>query len=255
LTCKLSVVNVLVRFEYLDLDSILVGEGVRKTPGDEKSLEELASSIARHGVLQPVLVEPAEEEGKYKLLIGERRFRAAVKVGLKSVPAIVLDEPLRADEALEARLVENLQREGLDPLDEAEAYAALKEMGVKVSAIARRVGKSRPYVSKRMRLLRLHPVVRKGVREGTITPGHSQALLRLEPEQQLSLAEQVKTENLSVMETRQRVREIIGKPLKWRLIPIRLDLETFEALKRIAPDGDVKKLIQDVINKMLSRGG
>jgi len=239
-----------VRFEYLDLDSILVGEGVRKTPGDEKSLEELASSIARHGVLQPVLVEPAEE-GKYRLLIGERRLRAAVKAGLSQVPAVVLDEPLRADEALEARLVENLQREGLDPLDEAEAYAALREMGVKVSAIARRVGKSRPYVSKRMRLLRLHPAVRKDVREGAITPGHSQALLRLEPEQQLSLAEQVKAENLSVMETRQRVREIIGKPLKWRLIPVRLDLETFQALKRIAPDGDVKRLIQETIQKLI----
>jgi len=239
-----------VRFEYLDLESILVGEGVRKTPGDEKSLEELASSIARHGVLQPVLVEPAEE-GRYRLLIGERRLRAAVKAGLSTVPAVVLDEPLRPDEALEARLVENLQREGLDPLDEAEAYAALKEMGVKVSAIARRVGKSRPYVSKRMRLLRLHPAVRKDVREGTITPGHSQALLRLEPEQQLSLAEQVKAENLSVRETRQRVRELIGKPLKWQLIPIRLDLETFEALKRIAPDGDVKRLIQKTIEKLI----
>jgi len=240
-----------VRFEYLDLDSILVEEGVRKTPGDEKSLEELASSIARHGVLQPILVEPTEE-GRYKLLIGERRLKAAAKAGLSQVPAIVLDEPLRPDEALEARLVENLQREGLDPLDEAEAYAALKEMGVKVSAIARRVGKSRPYVSKRMRLLRLHPAVRKDVREGTITPGHSQALLRLEPEQQLSLAEQVKAENLSVMETRQRVREIIGKPLKWRLIPVRLDLETFEALKRIAPNGDVKRLIQETIQKLLT---
>jgi len=153
-----------VRLEYLDLDSILVEEGVRKTPGDERSLEELASSIARHGVLQPVLVEPTEE-GKYRLLIGERRLKAAAKAGLKTVPAIVLDEPLRPDEALEARLVENLQREGLDPLDEAEAYAALREMGVKVSAIARRVGKSRPYVSKRMRLLRLHPAVRKDVAE------------------------------------------------------------------------------------------
>jgi len=240
----------MVRLEYLDLENILVGEGVRKTPSDEKGLEELASSIARHGVLQPVLVEPTEE-GKYRLLIGERRLKAAVKAGLSQVPAVVLDEPLRPDEALEARLVENLQREGLDPLDEAEAYAALKEMGVKVSAIARRVGKSRPYVSKRMRLLRLHPAVRKDVREGAITPGHSQALLRLPPEQQLSLAEQVKAENLSVRETRQRVRELIGKPLKWQLIPIRLDLETFEALKRIAPEGDVKRLIQETIQKLI----
>lgn len=100
---------------------------------------------------------------------------------------------------------------------------------MKVSAIARRVGKRRPYVSKRLRLLRLHPTVRRDARRGTIRLGHSQALLRLEPEKQLSLAEKVKAENLSVRETRQRVREIIGKPLKWQLIPVRLDLETFEA--------------------------
>lgn len=82
-----------------------------------------------------------------------------------------------------------------------------------------------------MRLLRLHPAARQEVRRGTLTPGHSQPLLRLEPEKQLSLAEQVKAENLSVQETRRRVRELIGKPLKWQLIPVRLDLETFEALK------------------------
>jgi len=92
---------------------------------------------------------------------------------------------------LETRLIENLHREDIDPLDEAEAYEALREMGISVSAIARRVGKSRPYVSKRLRFLRFHPRLREAVRWGTLTPGHCQALLRLEPEQQLSLAEQV----------------------------------------------------------------
>jgi len=240
----------MVRFDYLDLDSIVLDEGLRKTPGDKASLRELADSIARHGVLQPVLVEPAEE-GKYRLLIGERRFRAARMVGLDKIPAIILDKPLGLEETLETRLIENLHREDVDPLDEAEAYEALREMGITVSAIARRVGKSRPYVSKRLRLLRLHPRLREAVRRGTLTPGHCQALLRLEPEQQLSLAEQVMAENLSVRETRQRVREILGKPLKWQLIPIRLDLETFEALKRIAPEGDVKKLIEEAIQKLV----
>jgi len=241
----------MVRFDYLDLDSIVLGEGLRKTLGDEVSLRELADSIARHGVLQPILVEPTEEEGKYRLLIGERRFKAARMAGVNRVPAIILDKPLGPEETLEARLIENLHREDIDPLDEAEAYEALREMGITVSAIARRVGKSRPYVSKRLRLLRLHPRLREVVRQGTLTPGHCQALLRLEPEQQLSLAEQVMAENLSVRETRQRVREILGKPLKWQLIPIRLDLETFEALKRIAPEGDVKKLIEDTIRRLL----
>jgi hypothetical protein len=125
-------------------------------------------------------------------------------------------------------------------------------MGVKVSAVARRVGKRRPYVSKRLRLLRLHPAVRREVRCGTVTPGHAQPMLRLTPEKQLSLEEQVKAESLSVRETRQRVRELLGKPLKWQLIPVRLDLETFEALKRIAPNGDVKRLIKENIQKLIA---
>jgi len=86
---KLETVKTVVKLEYLKLDSILVKEGVRKTLGEEKSFEELTDSIAKHGVLQPILVEPAEEEGHYRLLIGERRFRAAVKAGLTTVPAML----------------------------------------------------------------------------------------------------------------------------------------------------------------------
>lgn len=113
-----------------------------------------------------------------------------------------MDEPLKPDEAIEARLIENLQREGSDPLDEAEAYQALREMGYSLAAIGRRLGKNRPYVSTRVRLLRLHPALREAVRCRTITPDHAHALLRLEdPEQQLALAEEVQAEGLSVHET------------------------------------------------------
>jgi len=105
----------MVKFTYVELDKIVVEEGVRKTPGEEKSLEELADSIAKHGMLQPILVEPTEQEDTYRLLIGERRLRAAKMAGLATVPAHVLDESLKPDEGLETRLVENLHREGLDP--------------------------------------------------------------------------------------------------------------------------------------------
>ena len=240
----------MVKFSYLELDRIFVKEGIRKTSMDEKSLEELTSSIAIHGVLQPILVEPAEE-GRYNLLIGGRRFKAAGKAGLKEVPAIILDEPLKSDEALQARLMENLQREGLDPLDEAEAYLALKDMGYKIAAIGRRLGKSRPYVSHRMKLLKLHPSLREAVRRRTLTPGHANALLRLEPEQQLTLAEQIQSEGLSVKETRQRVREILGKELKWRLVPVRFSLEVYETLQRMAPEGDVKRLILETVERLI----
>ena len=242
----------MVKFSYLELDRIIIEVGLRKTPGEEKSLDELADSIAKHGVLQPIMVEPAEEEGTYRLLVGERRLRASRKAGLKVIPAQILEEPLNPDETLEKRLVENLHREGLDPLDEAEAYLALKDTGYKISAIGRRLGKSRPYVSHRMRLLKLHPKVREAVRQRTLTPGHGQPLLRLEPEQQLTLAEQIQTEGLTVKETRQRVREILGKELKWRLVPVRFSLEVYETLEKMAPEGDVKALIQETIQKLIT---
>jgi ParB family chromosome partitioning protein len=133
----------------------------------------------------------------------------------------------------------------LDPLDEAEAYQALQGLGYSLTEIGRRLGKSRPYVSQRVKLLRLHPKLREAARSGKLAPDHAQALMRL------TLAQEAQEEGLSVHETRQRVREMLGKKLKWQLVPIRLDLETFEALKRIAPEGDVKRLIRETIEKLI----
>jgi ParB family chromosome partitioning protein len=177
---------------------------------------------------------------------------AAKQAGLETIPALVLDEALKPEEALEARLIENLQREDLDPLDEAEAYMALREMGYSLATIGRKLGKSRPYVSTRVRLLKLHPKLREAVRRRTLTPDHAHALLRLkDPEQQLALAEQVQAKGLSVHETRQRVRQILGKEFKWRLVPVRISPETYEALQRIAPEGNVKRLIRETIEKLI----
>ena len=231
------------------MDQIVVEDSIRKT-FDEDSIKELASSIERHGILQPITVEP-RPDGTYTLLIGERRFIAAKRVGMDVVPAIVMDEKLKPDESLEARLIENLHREGLDPLDEAEAYQQLRDMGNNVSEVARRVGKPRYYVSKRLRLLRLHPELREGVRHRTLTPGHAQVLLRLEQDQQLALLEEIEAEELSVKQTRERVREILGKRLSWRLIPIRLSLEEFGRLEKVAPNGDVEALIRETIAKLI----
>jgi len=171
--------------------------------------------------------------------------------GLDAVPTLILDRPLGPDESLAIRLVENLHREGLDPIDEAEAYAALREMGVSVSEIARRVGKSRPYVSHQMRLLRLHPEVREMVRRRTISREHALALLRLEPEQQLELAREIEERGLTLQEARERVRGILGRPLRWRLVPIRVNLETYERLRALAPNGDVARLLREAVERLL----
>jgi len=235
----------------IELEKIVIAKGVRKTFDDEV-IAELSASFAKHGVLQPILVQP-QDDGNYRLLVGKRRLRAAERAGLKTILALVLDEPLKPNEVLEAQLIENLHREDLTPIEEAEAYLALREMGYKVSVVARRVGKSRPYVSKRLRLLRLHPKLREAVLRRTLTPGHGQWLLKLEPEQQLALADEIVKKDLSVKETRQRVREMLGKEFEWRLVPVRLALDTYEALQRIAPEGDVKRLIQETVKKLVEK--
>ena len=240
----------MVKFEDLEIGLIDVEEGIRRTLNKEP-LEELAASIALHGILQPLVVEPGDE-GRYKLQIGKRRMAAAKMVGLEKVPAIVLEAPLNPEDSLAMRLVENIHREDLDPIDEAEAYSILRKMGTKVSEIARLVGKDRPYVSHSMRLLKLHPKVREAVRQQDIPREHALALLRLEPPQQIALAEEITETGLTMVETREKVRELLGKELKWRLVPIRIEPHVYDRLVQIAPDGDVSKLLKQAVERLLS---
>ncbi|GAH02776.1 unnamed protein product [marine sediment metagenome] len=193
----------------------------------------------------------AGEEGRHSVKIGKRRLAASKIAGLDKVPVIILDSPLGAEKSLAMRLVENIHREDLDPIDEAEAYLALREMGVKVSDIANQVGKNRPYVSHAMRLIRLHPRVRAAVRQRTISREHALALLRLEPEQQIVLANEVMEKGLTMPETRDKVRALLGKALKWRLVPIRIEPAIYDKLVQIAPEGDVSKLIKQTIERLI----
>ncbi len=240
----------MARLEYLDIDKINTEEGIRQIIAI-KPLDELVTSIKQHGILQPIVVESVEN-GKYKLQIGSRRMAAARIIGLAKVPALVLDDRLEAEKSIAIMLVENLHREDIDPIDEAEAFSKLKDMGTKVSAIARLVGKERTYVSHALRLLRLHSKVRKAVREGTISREHALALLRLKPEQQITLAEEVKEKGLTMVETRDKVRGLLGKELKWRLVPIRIEPTIYDRLAKIAPDGDVSELLKQTAEKLIS---
>ena len=240
----------MVRFENLEIGLIDVEEGIRQTL-DKEPLEELAASIAQHGILQPLVVEPGDE-GRYKLQIGKRRIAAAKMVGLEKVPALILEDPLSSENSLAMRLVENLHRENLDPIDEAEAYSTLREMGTKVSEIARLVGKDRPYVSHSMRLLKLHPKVRQAVRHQDVPREHALALLRLEPDQQIALAEEVKEKGLTMVETREKVRGLLGKELKWRLVPIRIEPSVYDRLVQIAPEGNVAELLKQTVERLLA---
>ena len=240
----------MVRFEHLDIEAIYVEDGIRQTLNNGP-LDELVDSIKQHGILQPIVVESGKE-GRYKLQLGSRRLAAANIIGLEKVPVLVLDDKLEAEKSIAIMLVENIQREDLDPIDEAEAFAALKDMDTKVSAIARLVGKERTYISHSLRLLRLHPKVREAVRQRTIPREHALALLRLEPEQQIALAKEIMEKGLTMVETRDRVRELLGKELKWRLVPIRIEPAVYDRLMQIAPDGDVSKLLKQAVEKLYS---
>ena len=135
---------------------------------------------------------------------------------------------------------------------EAETYAALRGVGAKVSAIARRVGKEMTYVSHSMRLLRLHPKVRVELRRKNIQREQALTLLRLEPFQQIALAEEVLEKGLTMEETRERVREIMGRPLRWMLVPIRIESDAFKRLRAMAPDGDVARLLKQAVERLLA---
>jgi ParB family chromosome partitioning protein len=142
---------------------------------DEQSIAELAESIKRHGVIQPLVVE-ADGSGGYRIVAGERRWRAAAVAGLPTVPAIVKE--YGREKRLEVALVENVQREDLNPIDEAEAYRQLMEAtGLTQDQVAERVGKSRPAVANALRLLGLPADAMEALRSGAISAGHARAIL------------------------------------------------------------------------------
>jgi ParB family chromosome partitioning protein len=191
---------------------------------DQESLAELAASIREQGLLQPLIVRRAGEG--FELIAGERRFRAAMMAGLERVPVTVRDANDR--ESLELALIENLQREDLNPIEEARAYQRLmEEFSLGQEEIARRVGKNRSTVSNAIRLLQLPPDVRARVESGALSAGHARSLLGLvSGEEQAEAADRVIRERLSVREVerlvRKRTRPISPAPVD----PDRRALET-----------------------------
>ena len=161
----------------IEIDRILPNTHQPRKSFDEEALDELASSIREHGIVQPVVVRPLED-GFFQLIAGERRCRASQRAGLKRVPAVIREESEHA--ALELALIENLQREDLNPMEEAQAYERLiVDFGMTQEEVARRVGKSRATIANMVRLLRLPPEVQQWLRENRITTGHAKALLSL----------------------------------------------------------------------------
>lgn len=171
---------------------------------DETRLDELASSIKVHGVLQPLLVR--KKDDKYELIAGERRWRAAQRAGLSTLPCILSE--VAPEDVFTLALVENLQRADLNPIEEAQAYLRLQELGHSQSDIAQAVGKDRTTISNSLRLLKLPQDVQRMVVEGQLTMGHARALLSLEEtESIMQMAQRVVDEGWSVRQTERAVAD------------------------------------------------
>lgn len=185
---------------------------------DEGKLRELAASVKEQGVLQPILVRPtAGSRNKYEIVAGERRWRAAKMAGLKKIPAIV--KTLNDDVTLEVALIENIQRQDLNPLEEALTYRRLlDEHGYTQASLATRLGKSRVYVANTLRLLALPESIRSMITDGQISAGHGKALLMVETlADRLELAEKIKNEGLSVRQTEEMAKNptlIYARPVE-----------------------------------------
>ena len=177
---------------------------------DQEKLEELAESIRQHGVIQPLTVRKLSS-GYYQIIAGERRWRAARLAGLTEIPAVIIEADDR--KAMELAMIENLQREDLNPMEEAEGYRMLVEnYGMTQEQAAQRVGKSRSAVANALRLLALSPALRQMVEEGRLSAGHARALLPLSPALQEQAAAAILKNDLSVRQTEQLVKRLQAAP-------------------------------------------
>ena len=210
---------------------------------DEQALSELADSIARHGLLQPIAVRP-RPMGGYSIVAGERRWRASRMAGLATVPALIRE--LTDSEVMQIALIENLQREDLKPLEEAQGYQALmEEFGFTQDEISKSVGKSRPAVTNALRLLNLPEAVRGMLARGDLSAGHARTLLSFKDEAaMLAAAKRVVAEGLSVRELEKMAKKANAeKP------------EAVRSTRRIRYYDEAELALRDTLNRVVHVGG
>lgn len=207
---------------------------------DEDALQELADSIKQYGVISPILVQ--DRKTYYEIVAGERRWRAAKLAGLKEVPVIIKN--FTEQEIVEISLIENIQRENLNPIEEAQAYKRLlTEFNLKQDEVAERVSKSRTAVTNSMRLLKLCDEVQQMIIDDMISTGHARALISIEdPEQQYMIAQRVFDEKLSVRDVEKLVKNL-HKPAK----PKKVDDKTMQVIYQDIEEKLKQKLGRKVI--------
>jgi ParB family transcriptional regulator, chromosome partitioning protein len=221
------------RYTELAITAITANPRQPRRSFDEDALDELAESIRQVGLLQPVVVRAAGP-GRYELVMGERRWRAAQRAGLTEIGAIV--KQTQDDDLLRNALIENLHRQQLDPLEEAAAYQQLlDDFGATHEELGRKIGRSRPHISNTLRLLNLPPAVQKRVAAGVLSAGHARALLAVEdPEAQDRLASRIVAEGLSVRAVEEIVAVGSGEPPSRRSARTAARPPTAPALRHLA---------------------
>jgi len=207
----------------LSVDHILRGKYQPRREMDAEALEELAHSIRTQGIIQPLIVRPLPQEGHYEIIAGERRWRAAKLAGLTKVPVIVRAIPDEA--AIAIALIENIQRENLNPIEEAIAlHRLIEEFGMTHQKAADAVGKSRAAVSNLLRLLVLPEEVKKWLEKGLLEMGHARTLITLPETSQVEVAELIISRGLSVRETEHLVRRLQSPQQKTSQSPLDPDI-------------------------------
>lgn len=192
--------------EKIPLQKLVVNPFQPRKLFDEEAIEELAQSIREHGIIQPIVVR--KKGKKYEIVVGERRFRAAKLANLEEIPAIVKD--LTEEQMMELAILENLQREDLTPIEEAEAYQSLIEkLNFTQEDLAKRLGKSRPHITNTIRLLQLPEEVRQLVNDGSLTMGHGRALLGLKNKKRIpEVAKKVINQSLNVRQLESLIKQL-----------------------------------------------
>jgi ParB family transcriptional regulator, chromosome partitioning protein len=210
----------------LPVERLRPGKYQPRTHMDQDSLAELAASIKAQGVMQPILVRAVDSTPgaeRYEIVAGERRWRAAQLAGLTEVPVLVRSIP--DEQALAMALIENIQRENLNPLEEAQGLQRLiDEFGLTHQQAADAVGRSRPAASNLLRLLQLTPPVQEMLMTGQLDMGHARALLPVSSGQQVGLAQRIVQKDLSVRETERLVQQLLNPPKKSAETPVNRDL-------------------------------
>jgi ParB family transcriptional regulator, chromosome partitioning protein len=225
--------------DTLPLDQIQRGRFQPRRDFNPDRLQELADSIAAQGVVQPIVVRPIDTD-RYEIIAGERRWRAAQQAGLSDIPAVIRDVPDK--KAMAMGLIENIQRDDLNPLEEASAlHRLLEEFELTHQQIAQGIGKSRTTVTNLLRLLELNSDVKQFIEERRIEMGHARALLGLQDQAQSDAARQVVAQGLSVRETEKLVRRLLG---------VKSEQKTVTASDE---NPDVKRLENSLVDKLGAR--